>query len=908
MPLHRISRTPISLLTTSLLALTLFARGTAAPVARADENDDRWARLAVSTADPEAAAAAIADLTGTAAANGESSSRVGNVVVQTRDESGRDDEAARWSAALEAACARLEAAGYTLAADSDTVLIHLRPPSGPAFVATSRDGSVILIREPVSTEPPQAPALPKRADGPLLLRDVVTATDRARVQAQFLAFRRAKAAGPGSASNGLARRAVTRASLPDKLPPWLFEAIVAWVEEAAFPAAKAAPLHVCGGATGKAFAPAALFDPKASPTPAQARVLGRLLGSLAGDKPDLASAVSSVIASADPPLKALSDAFKADAAAALATLLKATPADPKATCDASATVPCPVCRGAGRLDVACPACVGSGAVACPACLGAADCWSPHCVDGVQRFWRDATPTDCKLCRGRGWYFCEPCKATGRTTCKVCGGGGRATWPCLSCSGKGRLPCPDAGATSSGGPGAAAAPCTWCRGASVLVACPTCGGAGFAGCRSCHGSLKTMCPECFGLGCKKCNSLGFDFCVECDKGRLPCSCGGKGSVRLESERCPGCDGSGLAGTASQAARRLEQALGGLPADELQKNADMLAKAVQFLLSSTSGSRFALRENRMTKASPTPKILVANEYSNALVLWCLFTTGLTPKSEELAGPWRSLQSDAMEISVGSTKSPPSLQEAALVLRALVAGGSPADGTLVAGLVGRLAKAQRPSGFWAQDLVSKDAGDAYESLFAIETLWLARRAGAKVPGDVWSRALDSSSRLTGAISKSKGKNGWLSATDVASSAALAAIAKAGATAEIPHLDDVRSVSSVQQALAWLDRRFEMGRQPVVSGGARVTSDTDAGFGAYLYSLQRLCQLLSIDTIGDQRWHRAGARKLREMQLQDGAFEELGVGRLNGPVRTTVAAVLFLVKATPPLTEAKADASDSR
>ena len=84
--------------------------------------------------------------------------------------------------------------------------------------------------------------------------------------------------------------------------------------------------------------------------------------------------------------------------------------------------------------------------------------------------------------------------------------------------------------------------------------------------------------------------------------------------------------------------------------------------------------------------------------------------------------------------------------------------------------------------------------------------------------------------------------------------------------------------------------------------------GYAAYLYALERLCQLLSIDMIGGERWYRAGARRLRELQLPDGSFEELGVGRINGPVRTTDSAILFLVKATTPLTESAPTAFDDR
>ena len=65
----------------------------------------------------------------------------------------------------------------------------------------------------------------------------------------------------------------------------------------------------------------------------------------------------------------------------------------------------------------------------------------------------------------------------------------------------------------------------------------------------------------------------------------------------------------------------------------------------------------------------------------------------------------------------------------------------------------------------------------------------------------------------------------------------------------------------------------------------------------------LLGMDDIGGERWHVTGARHLRQIQFADGSFEESSRARLNGPVRSTSPAILFLIRATPPITDVEDD-----
>jgi hypothetical protein len=59
----------------------------------------------------------------------------------------------------------------------------------------------------------------------------------------------------------------------------------------------------------------------------------------------------------------------------------------------------------------------------------------------------------------------------------------------------------------------------------------------------------------------------------------------------------------------------------------------------------------------------------------------------------------------------------------------------------------------------------------------------------------------------------------------------------------------------------------------------------------------LLNIPVLAGERWHTTGARHLWEIQLPDGSFEEVGRDRLNGPVRCTTTCLLFLIRATVPI-----------
>jgi len=229
-----------------------------------------------------------------------------------------------------------------------------------------------------------------------------------------------------------------------------------------------------------------------------------------------------------------------------------------------------------------------------------------------------------------------------------------------------------------------------------------------------------------------------------------------------------------------------------------------------------------------------------------------------------------------------------------------GSDPSGELVRGLVKRLVAAQRPGGHWADDLVSKEPGDAFDSLFVVESLWLAQRRGAKVPAETFSRALSAGVASSNAIPKSLRRNGFLPGTSVASGVALILLTKAGTLGpKVESLDEVKALPLVAQGMAWIDRHFEVAPEPLVVAGARARGHSDSGWAAWMYATVRLGRLLSIEEIGGRRWYADGCRRNAELQGPGGDFEERGPGRMNGPVRTTVSVLLFLARATPSITE---------
>jgi hypothetical protein len=826
------------------------------------------------------------------------------VTVYDRVEPGRVERAKQVSAAMDRAIETLRALGMEASLPEATVVVlRTRDPGAVASTSAVSPG-VIVLRERGETAPAVSAEVPKRYDGPPLLRDWVLAGDAIRVEGGSR-----PTAGPGSRSFALARHAVGGWEGSGGAPAWLLDGVAALVEERAFPEGKTSPFHVCGDQGFSRLAD--LLDGSRPSSAGRVRLLGRVLESLATAEPAAFAQRLAAAAAASDAAAAFSTAFGRAADEAHEGVTKALG---RPSCEGG-RAPCPLCRGTKTVEAACPVCAGLGAVGCPSCGATSDCPSDTCIAGWHHYVDSGKKSRCKYC-ANGVVKCRACSNQGRAPCKACGGGGRATVPCPGCGGEGRVACGEAKA-------AAETPaCPWCAaGTTLRRACEGCGGAGYAGC-DCGGTTRVLC-RCGGTGerrmvyedgtaasattCDSCEGNGFRRCGECQNGKSRCACGGAAVLPPGASSCPLCEGDQRLPTAARSRERLSLLLGRPTAADVARNGEMVAKAVRFLLQCRDDSgAFVLMHFRPPGKTELVPLEEPTLFSNADVLWSLAVAGIGRDDERVRKAWAFLDEKAGEI-VG-TKADAGTQAASLALRALVAGGEPAKSPLVRGLVDRLCAAQRPDGLWGETLLSTEKGDPYSALYAVESLRLAAAAGARVPGETWSRAFGGAVAAAAAMSGSKKKD-YATGTGVASATALVVMAKAGTLgSKAGSLDAYRSIPAVQKGLAWLDRHFDVREEPVVSAGARVPDRSDRGYAAYLYAIQRLAGLLSIDVLAGERWHATGSRHLATLQREDGSWEESGRGRLNGPVRTTTSAVLFLLRATPPLTSTGNAAADGR
>ena len=869
--------------------------GLAGPATRADEAET-WDAVDRATLSPSAAIASVDDLAAKLDAAG-SGTRSGDVTAYTREESGRTPLAERVDAAVGRAKVALSAAGFTLGDFEGLSIISVRSTTGASGAVVSNSGKVVLVRERSTIIAATPLGLRKRTDGPSPRADMLVASDDALVSLAERIGRAGQAAGPGSLPNAVARALVRGVTLDPAPPAWLFEGLVGWIEGVAFPETMQAPLHACGGPKGPGVF---LLAPKVRPTGAQARLLGLLVGQVmkgAKDGPDRVRGLTG-----DGAAKALETLLGRAPADVIGELAKRAKPDP-VTCDAAGTVPCPVCRS-GKVEMACDACASLGQVACPACDGDPRCFAPGCCDGLQ-FRRDGEPI-CSMCNGNTWLPCHVCADKGRFPCLVCSGSGRAIRTCLVCAGRGRVPCVEGGgaATTDAGPAA----CPWCGDPSVKAACATCAGSGFVGCRLCHGSNRVPCDECVGLGCAKCGKFGYELCPRGDPAKSKCTdCGGSGRRAPDPTRCRGCSATAKAPDAALAYERVGRRRGAIDAALRAKNVEMIQKAVAFLMTCRySDGPFALRKQRWIPTGALGALQNPTLFSNSMALCALMASGVPRDLPAIAEAFQTLENRLRNVVNGSDDAPDvKVQSVSLSLRAMVSSGVAPDDVLVKGLVKRLADAQRPSGHWAGTLVSKEPGDAFHSLFAIEALYVAQRRGAKVPAETWARALSAGLKLSSTINRKMGRTGFLSGTDVASQTALIVMAKAGGLgSKAKDLDEYRTLPQVAQGLAWLDRFIEFQREPIVASGALVRGDGDGGYFSWIYSIERLGRLLSMPELGGRRWYVEGCRRLATLQQADGSFEELGTARMNGPLRCTSMALFFLTRATPPITSENSSA----
>jgi hypothetical protein len=879
----------------------------ATPEVRGDES--AFDAIAAPDLDPRAAAELVQSLA-TTQSTGETALQDGPLtVVMPGTDAERKACVARYGALLSKSVDALRALGFDAPPDvRPLTIVRVRTKDNRPFaVWAAAGGAALAVREPDSFAAAVAPGTPARADGAPLLRDAVDATRRARLYAADACVTAGtRLGGPGGAAFELTRHAVLGAAPGGVEPRWFADGLAAWLEQQI---AKPQGAHVCRPyAAAKPEALAKLFDDASPRAPSATRFLGRLVGVLVAGRSDVPKRLEALAAAGGAPDKAIEAAFGvpfADAVAKACEGLKAS----ECACDDALTVACPVCNGAGRIQLDCPDCEGSGSNVCPTCRGSEYCPTP-CIAGT--FFIGYEQVKCKVCN-KGKVRCAACSGTLRATCKACAGRKTTTYPCLACR-DGRVPCPDSGVDAPD-----IAPdtkCPWCRDATRKRCCCACGGAGYGGCDACRGTLKVPCPKCEGAGqtryivqsatigafaaaepCSRCNGKGFSKCTSCTNGKLKCgTCSGKGIDPRLPDDCPACL-RGVLPTRSELPRGRVHLTPPLNAEESAATQAMVTKAVDFLLTCRRSAPFALRECRPPGASEVGELDEPSPFSNALTLWALALAGVDPKDQRVAGAWSYLETQARKV-LEAEGYYARTQATALVLRALVLGGEDVKGGLVPDLVDKLVKGQHSNGWWGPWLDAKSYDDELDSLFVVESLRMARLKGAKVPRGVWDKALRAANSAFDGKSPRSIRSETLYGTGMLSNMALVIMAKEGTLGAKATTFDYASLPAIKKGLAWLDRNFDIRHEPQFVRGMRVRTDSDSGHAAYVFAAQRLAVLLNMDVLADENWHAAGARHLLSLQYGDGSFEERAAGHTNGPVRTTVCYLLFLLRATAPIT----------
>jgi hypothetical protein len=175
----------------------------------------------------------------------------------------------------------------------------------------------------------------------------------------------------------------------------------------------------------------------------------------------------------------------------------------------------------------------------------------------------------------------------------------------------------------------------------------------------------------------------------------------------------------------------------------------------------------------------------------------------------------------------------------------------------------------------------GDYSTSQFALLALRSAARGHLTIDANTWERAL---ANFRSRINKDGGWAYMPEHDNSYGSMTCAAICSIAICRYQLGKQDPADDADIEQGLAWLQERFTL------------TSNPSYGVHHfyYLYSIERLGQILETEFIGPHEWYPLGARYLVDSQLPDGNWKEVGEDVIR---RSTSFGVLFLTRATPKL-----------
>lgn len=183
----------------------------------------------------------------------------------------------------------------------------------------------------------------------------------------------------------------------------------------------------------------------------------------------------------------------------------------------------------------------------------------------------------------------------------------------------------------------------------------------------------------------------------------------------------------------------------------------------------------------------------------------------------------------------------------------------------------------------------GDNSCTQFGVLGLWSAQRAGIVVDRDVWLRNLRSAASFQN-LAPNDHFGGYAYRASGGSYGSMTAAVLCTTAIALRQLDTEVNIAQhlrIRNALGWLVENFSVNDNP-----------SSGRYNYYfLYSLERVGQILGTEFFGEHEWYPLGARYLVDRQSENGSWPT-GPGEGN-PLLTTSYALLFLVRATPQMDE---------
>lgn len=198
-------------------------------------------------------------------------------------------------------------------------------------------------------------------------------------------------------------------------------------------------------------------------------------------------------------------------------------------------------------------------------------------------------------------------------------------------------------------------------------------------------------------------------------------------------------------------------------------------------------------------------------------------------------------------------------------------------------------------------KAKGDISNTQFAILGLKACADAGIEIPKTTWQGAL-------GYMLRTQNKDGgWgyyfngMEDPESYASMTCAGVCSVAICKYALGNRDAAKDGSVRAGLAWLGRHFKADDNHNITKSH--VADPTRWLYYYLYSIERVGKIVGVEEIGKKKWYPVGAAYLLEKQKSDGSWWTGIQGvqwRQAGDIETadTCFAILFLAKATPPLT----------